>query len=80
MSGTKALCDTHTSNICCLRLKAVIENRKKGHHITPKTKIYNGVLKNTSDNVCSAIYSLKKEKRMVPEDDPVRLKYVVNVF
>jgi hypothetical protein len=46
------------------RAAAAHKNRKRGYHITPKTKIYNDVLKSTSDNVCSATDSLKKEKHI----------------
>jgi hypothetical protein len=41
-------------------------------------KIYNGIRKSASDNVCSATDSLKK--RMLPEDGPMKLKHVVNVY
>jgi hypothetical protein len=61
--------------------RAAAAHKKIGGGDTIKNiYIYNGVLKSMSDNACSVIDSLKKEKRMLPEDDPVRLQHVVNVF
>jgi hypothetical protein len=48
---------------------------------SPKSKIliYNDELKSTNDDVCSIIDTLY-EKKMLPEDDPVRSKYFVDIF
>jgi hypothetical protein len=55
---------------------AAIQKQEEG---TPcNTKLKNDdVLKRTSGTACSATDSLKKEKRLLPEDGPVWLKPVV---
>jgi hypothetical protein len=42
--------------------------------------IYNDVLKSMNDDACSIIDPLHKRKIMLPEDDPVRSKHVVDIF
>jgi hypothetical protein len=57
-------------------LQRVTAIKKEGSGDTINTKlINNGILKSPSDNVCSAIDSLKR--RMLPEGGPVWLKRVV---
>jgi hypothetical protein len=57
------------------------KNRKRDTIKRQKVKIiYNEVIKSTNDDACSIIDPLHRRKIMLPEDDPVRSKHVVDIF
>jgi hypothetical protein len=57
------------------------KNRKRDTIKTSKSKnIYNDVFKSMNDDACSIIDPLHKRKIMLPEDDPVMSKHVVDIF
>jgi hypothetical protein len=76
-----ACCVTYFTPQWCTEQLHHRKNRKMETIKSPKSKklIYNDELMSTNDDVCSKIDPLY-EKKMLPEDDPVRSKHVVDIF